>query len=234
MGIRQRLTMQQRTVIDEDLIIECIKASIQSEIEAKDDENSKSSKFMNSDDVFGGHQHHKMKKTKNKNQACVIEKDIDFSKLSELSLSFRSIYKIDHLRGFESLIQLRLDNNSIECIENLSHLSNLEWLDLSFNRISKIEGLDELKKLTDLCLVNNFIRRIENLQNNVNLQVLSLGNNCIESIDENILPLRQFEHLEALNLRGNPIIDEPDFKVSVFAYCANLKYLDYERVKDED
>merc|ERR1711971_448620 len=110
--------------------------------------------------------------------------------------------------------------------ENLNHLVNLEWLDLSFNNISKIEGLDELHRLTDLCLVNNFITNIENLDNNKHLQVLSLGNNCITDIDGNILYLRQFEHLEALNLRGNPIYEQDDFKESIFAYCASLKFLD--------
>jgi len=122
----------------------------------------------------------------------------------------------------------------IESIENLGHLVNLEWLDLSFNNISRIEGLDELSKLTDLCLVNNFIKNIENLDGCPALQVLSLGNNCIDSIEENILYLRRFDNLHALNLKGNPVYDEHDFKVSIFAYCANLKFLDYERVKPTD
>ena len=231
-----------RTVIDEDLIIECIKESRQSELEAKDDDNNNSSSYnknnktsaslvnVNGDDINITNND---KNDKNR----LLDDDgeaIDFTKINKLSLSFRDIYKIDHLRGFENLVQLRLDNNLIETIENLSHLVNLEWLDLSFNNISKIEGLECLQKLTDLCLVNNFIKKIENLENNKNLQVLSLGNNCIENIDDNILYLRQFENLQALNLKGNPIYDEKDFKTYIFAYCQNLKFLDYQRVKENE
>merc|ERR1719295_546194 len=148
----------------------------------------------------------------NKSKMDENGEEIDFTTISELSLSFRDIYKIDHLRGFENLVKLRLDNNLIEHIENLGHLVNLEWLDLSFNNISKIEGLEHNKRL----------------------QVLSLGNNCIDSIEDNILYLRQFEQLEALNLKGNPVYDHHDFKTSVFAYCERLKFLDYERVKGQD
>jgi len=218
-----------RTVIDEDLIIECIKESRQSEQEAKDEDNNQSTNVKVSaaeDDGLGSALHQKGQ--------SVSKGEMDFTTIGELSLSFRDIYKIDHLRGFESLVRLRLDNNLIESIENLGHLVNLEWLDLSFNNISRIEGLEELHKLTDLCLVNNFITQIENLDGCPSLQVLSLGNNCIESIEDNILYLRRFANLQALNLKGNPVYDEHDFKVSIFAYCANLKFLDYERVKPQD
>ena len=219
-----------RTVIDEDLIIECIKESRQSEQEAKDEDNNQSTNVKVEDDssLLGN------QKQSRSNRLDANGEEMDFTQISELSLSFRDIYKIDHLRGFESLVKLRLDNNLIESIENLGHLVNLEWLDLSFNNISRIEGLDVLRKLTDLCLVNNFIKSIENLDGCPALQVLSLGNNCIESIEDNILYLRRFENLQALNLKGNPVYDEHDFKVSIFAYCANLKFLDYERVKPQD
>merc|ERR1719331_2689134 len=57
---------------------------------------------------------------------------------SELRLSFRNIFRIDNLHGFEKLTTLCLDNNIIEDIVNLSHLINVQWLDLSFNNISVI------------------------------------------------------------------------------------------------
>jgi len=225
-----------RTVIDEKLIIQCIRESRQSELEAKDEDNNNNSSYGKNVSVEdesnfllnSGSKHSKSNKLDDDGE------DIDFTKISELSLSFRDIYKIDHLRGFENLVKLRLDNNLIEHIENLGHLVQLQWLDLSFNNISKIEGLEELTELTDLCLVNNFIPTIEGLEHNKKLQVLSLGNNCIESIEDNILYLRQFEHLQALNLKGNPVYDLNDFKTSVFAYCEKLKFLDYERVKEAD
>ena len=75
----------QRTVIDEDLIIQCIKKSRQSSLDAANDEGNNGS--------FGAN--------KNQNSAQALaesEEPIDFNKLTELSLSFRDIYKIDHLK----------------------------------------------------------------------------------------------------------------------------------------
>eukprot|EP01084_Bolivina_argentea_P320519 556137_1 len=209
-----------KRVIDEALIIECIKECRELELEANEDENNH--------EKFGNNK----KKLKNKLEEEYEE--IEFTKTYELSIAFRDIYKIDYLGGFENLRKLRLDNNLIETIENLDSLINLEWLDLSFNNISKIEGLDKLTKLKDLCLLNNFIETIENLEHNISLQILSLGNNCIKTTEDNILYLRQFKHLYALNLKGNPIYDNDDFRVSLFAYCPNLTFLDYNRIKNEE
>jgi len=234
--------MLKRRVIDEDLIIECIKEARQLELEAKDEENNNNKNYHSSNNNNGlnlsinSYANDEATTNTNNKHSNVDEngEPFDFRKITELSLSFRDIYKINHLRGFENLVRLRLDNNHIQSIENVSHLVHLEWLDLSFNNISKIEGLEQLHKLTDLCLVNNFIAKIENLDNNQNLQVLSLANNCIEGTKHNILYLRRFPKLEALNLKGNPIYDERDFMQSVFAYCEKLKFLDYQRVNESD
>lgn len=79
---------------------------------------------------------------------------------TSLRLSFRNIFKIDNLQGFQNITTLYLDNNIIEEIVNLSHLVNLEWLDLSFNNIRAVTGLESLTKLKDLSLYNNSIDTI--------------------------------------------------------------------------
>ncbi len=40
--------------------------------------------------------------------------DVDLQEVMELSLSFKNIYSIDNLTGFEHLVKLQLDNNIIE------------------------------------------------------------------------------------------------------------------------
>lgn len=42
--------------------------------------------------------------------------------MAHLALSFRSLARIQNLRGLDSLVKLQLDNNRIERIEGLSHL----------------------------------------------------------------------------------------------------------------
>lgn len=156
---------------------------------------------------------------------------IQYEEVLQLRLDFRNILKIYHLWHFTSLTKLQLDNNVIERIEGLENLTNLIWLDLSFNNIEVIEGLDSLVKLQDLSLFNNRISVIEKLDALQNLHILSIGNNGIAQLD-NVLYLRKFKNLRTLNLAGNPICDEENFKIFVAAYLPDLVYLDY-RLLDE-
>mmetsp|Transcript_15134 Transcript_15134/g.29750 ORF Transcript_15134/g.29750 Transcript_15134/m.29750 type:complete len:552 (-) Transcript_15134:273-1928(-) len=159
--------------------------------------------------------------------------NIELQEIKELTLSFQNIYAIDNLLGFEQLLQLKLDNNIIEKIDNLGHLVNLTWLDLSFNNIEKIENLDKLVNLTDLSLFSNKIKKIENLEKLVNLNVLSLGDNQISELSD-IKDLRQFRKLRLLNLKGNPVCEDDEYKNTAYAYLTNLKYLDYALIDSAD
>ena len=134
-----------------------------------------------------------------------------FKETKSLLLSYQNILKIDNLVGFDKLIKLQLDNNIIEKIENLSHLTSLEALDLSFNNITEISGLDALTNLTTLSLFANRITHLGGLDTLDKLQVLSVGNNLIAQLD-NVMYLRPFTKLQAVNLVGNPFCQEDEYR----------------------
>ncbi|KAJ3287744.1 Dynein regulatory complex subunit 3 [Borealophlyctis nickersoniae] len=157
---------------------------------------------------------------------------IDPAEVLSLRLDYKNILKIDNLWAFENLTKLQLDNNIIERIENINFLKNLQWLDLSFNNITTIEGLDGLVKLTDLTLYNNRISKVENLDDLVNLTVLSVGNNNL-TVLENLSYLTKFSNLRVLNVSGNSLCKNPNYRHYVLAHMRNLKYLDY-RLVDAD
>jgi len=150
-----------------------------------------------------------------------------------LRLSFKNIFKIDNLQGFEKLTMLCLDNNIIEEIVNLEHLVNLQWLDLSFNNITEIQGMDSLVNLQDLSLYNNSIEKIQGLDNCTKLNCLSIGNNDIRVLD-NLMYLRIFKNLRLLNLEGNPVCSDAEYRMYMLAHLKNLKYLDYALVHEAD
>lgn len=110
-----------------------------------------------------------------------IYSDINMNNVTELSLSFKRILKIENLDNLVKLEKLKLDNNMIMKIQNLDSLVNIKWLDLSFNNISVIEGLDKLVNLADLSLFNNQITAIGGLDNCKKLNVLSIGKNQIKN-----------------------------------------------------
>lgn len=164
---------------------------------------------------------------------AVKKRSIPFKEVQCLAFSFKSLAKIDNLRGLDSLTKLHLDNNQITKIENLAHLANLTCLDLSFNKITVIEGLQKLTKLTDLSLFNNQISKIDTLDTLSQLKVLSLGNNQISQLD-NINYLRGFRNLRLINLAGNPICKDHDYRSFVLSHLKDLVYFDHRRVKPAD
>ncbi|XP_022608371.1 dynein regulatory complex subunit 3 [Seriola dumerili] len=157
---------------------------------------------------------------------------IDFDAVPHIRLEYKNIQWIDHLWDFTSLARLDLNNNLIEKIEGLDRLINLTWLDLSFNKIEKIEGLESLQKLELLNLSNNRISVIKNMDKLETLSHFLIANNLLGQLD-NVLYLRKFKNLFTLNLSGNPVSKEDDYKFFIAAYFPNLMYLDYRLLSDE-
>lgn len=91
--------------------------------------------------------------------------------------------------------------------------------------------LDTLTQLTDLSLFNNAVKTIENLDSLKQLNVLSLGNNALTNL-ENVMYLRRFKHLRLVNLAGNPLCQDSEYRSYVLSHLNKLKYLDY-RLVDE-
>ena len=158
---------------------------------------------------------------------------VDLTEATVLKLSYKNICNIDHIDGLNKLHTLALDNNVITRIENLAHLTNLVWLDLSFNNITKIEGLETLVHLKDLTLYHNQITHIENLDANQSLECLSLGKNRIKSMDC-VTYLRSFPSLRMLNLEGNPICQEEEYRLYLLGFIPQLSYLDFVMVGEDE
>eukprot|EP00775_Hariotina_reticulata_P009125 gene9125-9294_t len=161
--------------------------------------------------------------------AAEKKQNISFSQVECIQCSFKKLAHITNLSGLDNLVKLQLDNNQITKIENLNHLTNLTWLDLSFNKITVIEGLDSLVNLQDLSLFSNQISTLQGLTSLKDLNVLSLGNNQLSSLTS-VSTLVPFTRLHLLNLAGNPLAKEPDYKSYVLSHLKHLSYLDYRLV----
>jgi|EP00945_MAST-04E_sp_MAST-4E-sp1_P001341 hypothetical protein len=170
---------------------------------------------------------------KKKTKIKFDQMEVDFEEIEILSLSFNNVSRISNLDGLKSLHTLKLDNNTIKVMENLEHLSNLTWLDLSFNNIEEISGLQSLTKLTDLTLFNNSISSLAGLEKLVNLNVLSIGNNNLSDVKE-IKTLREFKKLNVLSMDGNPVCEDPEYKMIVLAFLSSIRFFDFILVDASD
>jgi hypothetical protein len=120
-------------------------------------------------------------------------------------------FSIDNV---ESLSVIRLDNQGINCIDNLEIFSHIRELYLSNNEIEKIENIDFLNNLEFLDLSNNRITS-QNLITSIALlpQTLNIANNPCSS-DESALIILQDKYSN-LNIivgvyTGGEIIENTD------------------------
>uniref|UniRef100_A0A3B4YIR6 Leucine rich repeats and guanylate kinase domain containing n=1 Tax=Seriola lalandi dorsalis TaxID=1841481 RepID=A0A3B4YIR6_SERLL len=173
--------------------------------------------------------------------------------LKEVNFSHNRITKMKDLSAYSSLSKLDLDNSFREII-GLEQCCKLTHLSLANNKISRISGLDSLL-LTHLCLRGNQLERIEGLENLRSLQVLDLSLNRITSLSglqnlhqlgsinlkKNLITeIQECKHihdlllLRDLNLLGNPLQEQQDYRLSVVFLLQHLTVLDQEKVTPEE
>uniref|UniRef100_A0A668AFP1 Leucine rich repeats and guanylate kinase domain containing n=1 Tax=Myripristis murdjan TaxID=586833 RepID=A0A668AFP1_9TELE len=174
--------------------------------------------------------------------------------LKEVNFSHNHMTKMKDLSAFSSLCKLELDYNSFSEISGLEQCCSLTHLSLAHNKISRISGLDSLP-LKNLCLRGNQLETTEGLENLKCLQVLDLSKNCITSLsglrnlhlldslnlESNLISeIKEATHIHDLlllrdfNLKGNPVQDQPDYRLSVIFLLQHLTSLDQENITAEE
>ncbi|XP_027016131.2 leucine-rich repeat and guanylate kinase domain-containing protein isoform X1 [Tachysurus fulvidraco] len=174
--------------------------------------------------------------------------------LKEADFSHNRISSMKDLSAYSSLRKLILDYNSIGEIRGLEKCSSLTHLSMEHNKILRIGGLRNLP-LRQLCLKGNLIKRIENLQTLRSLQILDLSSNRIQSLsglqdlhllgninlESNMIgEIKECTHLQyllllrELNLKRNPIQEQPDYRLAVIFILNHLTLLDERPVSVEE
>ncbi|XP_069021014.1 leucine-rich repeat and guanylate kinase domain-containing protein isoform X2 [Embiotoca jacksoni] len=174
--------------------------------------------------------------------------------LKEVSFSHNRMTKMKDLGPFLFLTKMDLDYNSFCEISGLEKCHSLTHLSLAHNKISRISSLDNLP-LTHLCLRGNQLERIGGMENLKSLQVLDLSLNRISSLsglqnlhllgsinlEKNLISqIQECKHihdlllLRDLNLQGNPVQEQPDYRLAVIFLLQHLTVLDKEKVTAEE
>ncbi|KAF7669022.1 hypothetical protein LDENG_00260380 [Lucifuga dentata] len=174
--------------------------------------------------------------------------------LKEVNFSHNHMAKMKDLSGYSSLCKLDLDYNSFTQISGLERCCRLAHLSLAHNKILRISGLNNLP-LVDLNLRGNQLSRIEGLESLKSLQILDLSLNRITGLSglhnlhllgsinlENnlITEIQESKHMDDLlllrdlNLLGNPVQEQQDYRMSVVFLLQQLTRLDQEKVSAEE
>ena len=149
----------------------------------------------------------------------------NFSKLKWATICDNSLSRIEGLQKCTKLEELLLEGNSVLKLDGVKNLVNLKRLDVSNNRIGLIENLDNLANLQQLSLENNMIISLSGLRHLENLTELYIGNNNISNMKE-IYHLKELPKLIIVDMFGNPISYDPEYRLFVIYHLKKIKVLD--------
>eukprot|EP00736_Rhodelphis_marinus_P010350 Rmarinus@m.14060 len=146
-------------------------------------------------------------------------------KIRKITLNDNEISRLEGLENCTFLEELSLEENRIMKIENLDNLTFMKKLDLGKNKISRIEGLLNLSHLTQLSIEDNELSSLAGLSHLSNLMELYAGNNRISDLRE-ILQLKELPKLIILDLNGNALCTDPEYRLYSVYHLRKLKVLD--------
>ncbi len=127
-----------------------------------------------------------------------------------------------------------LSNRGINKLKNFEFFDNLEALWLNSNKVNRIlikleriEGLDSNFRIKLLCLQKNRISTLEGSLSKMKfLRTLYLNDNKLRNLDKILEFLKYFSFLEELNLFGNPLAEEPEYRYRTIYALPSVTLLD--------
>jgi chromosome segregation ATPase len=127
--------------------------------------------------------------------------------------------------AYPGLQSLNLSSNEIRVVENLEPLVALESLDLRQNSIHTLDGVGQLPALKQLDVSGNRIQRCARCHGPL-LEELNLADNQLSDWSQLESIGWGFPQLRRLQLTGNPICEDADYRLRVAQLVPTLDQLD--------
>uniref|UniRef100_A0A7M5WJL9 NXF1/2/3/5-like leucine-rich repeat domain-containing protein n=2 Tax=Clytia hemisphaerica TaxID=252671 RepID=A0A7M5WJL9_9CNID len=187
------------------------------------------------------------------NRICSVKHLKGCTNLNVLNLSNNKITSLKHLKKLQSLKAIILNGNELSTLDGITGLKELNTLVISNNKFTELDlngwpklqkfsatnnhfeafpNCQALKSIGDIKLNHNAISEIpEWIKGCSRLKILDLGNNKLENF-ESIVSLKDLPNLENLNLKGNPLCDDPDYIIKVKEAFPKLKTFDFKKLSE--
>ena len=97
----------------------------------------------------------------------------------------------------------------------------------------QLRNLDDISsnfRVKEVYCQNNQLSSIEGIRRYKFLQVLLIGDNQLRDLDVFLEFLSKFAFLEQLDLFGNPLAEEPDYRLKIIKAMPQIKVLDRHKV----
>ncbi|KAL3668966.1 hypothetical protein V7S43_006254 [Phytophthora oleae] len=132
--------------------------------------------------------------------------------------------------------ELHMVNKRIDKIANFDAFVNLEVLWINDNQIQVLDGLDECFRIKQLYAQNNSIRSLagSSLPHFKFLQELRLYDNKLKDLQGTLEVLSRLSRLRDLDLFGNAVVEEENYRLQVIRSIPSLDVLDRHVITDEE
>ncbi|OWZ21708.1 putative LRR protein [Phytophthora megakarya] len=127
-------------------------------------------------------------------------------------------------------------NKRIDKIANFEAFVNLEVLWVNDNQIQTLDGLDGCFRLKQLYAQNNCIQSLDDssLPHFKFLQELRLYDNKLKDLQATLEILTRLSRLRDLDLFGNAVVEEANYRLQVIRAIPSLAVLDRHVITDEE
>jgi len=156
-----------------------------------------------------------------------MEKDVPSDPYS--CLSFRS----DAQAAVK--VELHLGNRGYTRLANFHAFISLEQLWINDNKLTSLVGLEENFRMKILYAFGNRVQRLHgSLRTFKFIETVSLANNKLDDLDDTLEELSANRYLKTLDLFGNPIAQEDNYRLLVIMRIPWLVTLDRLKITDEE
>ncbi|KFW82277.1 Leucine-rich repeat and IQ domain-containing protein 1, partial [Manacus vitellinus] len=147
-----------------------------------------------------------------------------------LDCSFNHLTQVEDIENCGLLQVLKLQGNNLQELPRLENHVLLRELYLDDNSISAVRMLSFywLPLLQILFLSQNRLTELVPLNSFVSLEKLNIKNNCLSDLEDVLTWLSGCDKLKELSFSGNPLLQERNWRSSLFKVLPSLQSLDGE------
>lgn len=137
-----------------------------------------------------------------------------------------TVLPIKNNKYARDLLEVHLSKRGLNKLEKFENFPNLEEIWLNDNKLVNLDDISTNFRCKKVLCQNNMVANINGLKKYKFLDTLLIGNNQLRDLDKFLLEITKFSFLKQLDLFGNPLAEEPDYRLKIIYLMPQVNVLD--------